>query len=203
MLPHVPTLEERDDMSMAAQTRKWTLRELHRLPDDGNKYELVRGELFVTPAPSQEHEELAAVLGRILGPYVAKHRLGRVYRPRAIIRVGESETEPDLMVRPVRPGRPRGWVKAPRPILVVEILSDATRRRDHEQKRSLYLDEGIPEYWIVDGDERRIRVVRPDSEDQLCDIWLIWQPAGAAEPLAIDLPRFFREALDGEIIAEP
>ena len=193
-------------MSMAAQTRKWTLRELHRLPDDGNRYELVRGELFVTPAPSQEHEELAAVLGRMLEAYVATHRLGRVYRPRAIIRVGESETEPDLMVRPVSPGRPRGWVKAPLPLLVVEILSDATRRRDHEDKRSLYMDEGIPEYWIVDGDERRIRVVRADAavSDQLVwsDTTLTWHPRGASEPLVIDVQWYFREALDGEITPE-
>jgi Uma2 family endonuclease len=93
-------------------------------------------------------------------------------------------------------------VKAPLPILVVEILSDATRRRDHEQKRSLYVEEGIPEYWIVDGDERRIRVVRGDAEDSVCDLQLIWHPVRAAEPFVMDVQRFFREALDGEIADE-
>jgi len=181
-----------------AQIRKWTLRELHRLPDDGNKYELVRGELFVTPAPSREHEELAARLARILDIYAAKHRLGLVYRPRAIIRIGESEVEPDLMVRPASPGGPSGWEHAPLPLLVVEILSDTTRRRDQGEKRTLYTDAGIPEYWIVDGEERRVRRVLPDARDQECDSSFTWHPAGAAEPLVIDLPRFFRQALEGE-----
>ena len=181
-----------------AQTPKWTLRELHRLPDDGNKYELVRGELFVTPAPSREHEELAARLARTLDVYAAKHRLGLVYRPRAIIRIGESEVEPDLMVRPASPGPPSGWEDAPLPWLVVEILSDTTRRRDLREKRALYLDTGIPEYWIVDGEARRVRVVRPNAGDQDYDSSLTWHPAGAAEPLVIDLPRFFRQALEGD-----
>src|SRR5919198_1343974 len=83
-------------MHMAQQVKKWTLRELHRLPDDGNKYELVRGELFVTPPPSDEHEELLAILHRLLDGYVARHGLGRVYRPRAVLRFQGSEVEPDL-----------------------------------------------------------------------------------------------------------
>jgi Uma2 family endonuclease len=52
---------------MANPTRRWTIDELYSLPDDGNKYELVRGQLFVTPAPSDAHETIAARLARILG----------------------------------------------------------------------------------------------------------------------------------------
>jgi Uma2 family endonuclease len=51
---------------------EWTLEELHRLPDDGNKYELVRGELFVTPAPRPAHERLAVVLFDLLSDYVVR-----------------------------------------------------------------------------------------------------------------------------------
>ena len=152
-------------MHMAQTTGGWTLPELHRLPDDGNKYELVRGELFVTPPPSVAHEELASVLGRILDRYVDAWGLGRVYRPRAVIQVMESQVEPDLMVRPILKMVSDSWARAPLPILVVEILSGSTRRRDHVQKRELYLDVGVPEYWIVDGDERTIRVVRPGRDD--------------------------------------
>ena len=116
----------------AQQTKRWTLAELHRLPeDDGNKYEVVRGELFVTPPPTVDHETIAARLARVLDPYVERHGLGLVYRPKAIVRVRpHSEVEPDLMVRqpPVRRGT--SWDSAPTPILVVEILSDSTRRRD-------------------------------------------------------------------------
>ena len=73
-------------MPMAQTTDDWTLDQLHRLPDDGNKYELVRGELFVTPPPSVGHEELVAVLARILRGYVETWRLGRVYTPRSVLR---------------------------------------------------------------------------------------------------------------------
>jgi Uma2 family endonuclease len=180
---------------MAQTTGGWTLAELHRLPDDGNKYELVRGELFVTPPPSVAHEELASVLARILDRYVEPRGLGRVYRPRAVIRVLESEVEPDLMVRPTVRRVADDWANAPLPILVVEILSDSTRRRDNVQKRQLYHDAGIPEYWIVDGDHRTIRVIRSEQKDFVVTDTIAWHPAGANAPLVIDLPAFFREAL--------
>ncbi len=59
---------ERVRMHMATQLTRWTLAELHRLPDDGNKYELVRGDLFVTPPPTDAHETILARLTRILDP---------------------------------------------------------------------------------------------------------------------------------------
>ena len=185
-------------MPMAQRIKKWTLRDLHALPDDGNKYELVRGELFVTPAPTDAHEELGAVLNELLVPYVARHWLGRVYRPRAVIQVLESEVEPDVMVRPVPRTQPVEWADAPLPHLVVEILSATTRRRDREQKRSLYMDAGIPEYWIVDGHERRILVVRAGEDVAWCSTTLSWHPRGADEPFTFDVQQFFREALEGE-----
>jgi Uma2 family endonuclease len=55
-------------MSMVARAKQWTLDELHRLPDDGNKYEVVFGELFVTPPPSEEHETILARLNAALVP---------------------------------------------------------------------------------------------------------------------------------------
>lgn len=179
---------------MAQTTHGWTLEELHRLPDDGNKYELVRGELFVTPPPSVGHEELASLLARILDAYVAAAGLGRVYRPRAVLRALDSEVEPDLMVR-APTGRNADWADAPVPILVVEILSDSTRRRDRVQKREFYVDAGVPEYWIIDGQERIIRVVRPGRADVLAAESLEWHPLGAGAPLVVDVQNFFREAL--------
>jgi Uma2 family endonuclease len=95
--------EERIDMPMAMHANQWTLEELHSLPDDGNKYELVRGELFVTPPPTDEFETVLARLSRILNPYVATHGLGMVYHPPAVMRFEGSEVEPDLMVRQPHP----------------------------------------------------------------------------------------------------
>src|SRR6266550_3581132 len=116
--------EEGCVMHMATATKRWTLEELHSLPDDGNKYELVRGELFVTPPPTPGHETTASRLARILEPYVAKQQLGFVYRPRAVVRFEGSEVEPDLMVRQPPAAPNVRWEDMPVPILVAEIISD-------------------------------------------------------------------------------
>ena len=111
-------------MSSTRESRHWTLEEMHALPEDGNKYELVYGELLVTPAPTDHHETIAARLTRILDPYVAANGLGYVYRPRAVFRIGrEVEVEPDLMVRQPHTQPDGAWEKAPRPSLIIEILS--------------------------------------------------------------------------------
>lgn len=178
-------------MPMAATTKVWTLDELHRLPDDGNKYELVRGELFVTPAPTNNHEEIGARLHALLAPYIAAHKLGYVLRPRAIVRFDGSEVEPDLMVRAAH-GR-GNWDDAPLPILVVEVASSSTRRRDHAQKRAFYLDTGVTEYWIVDPEERSVTVVRRGVDDAVARDSVTWSPNGASEPLAIAVPALFTE----------
>ena len=177
-------------MHMASEMRPWTLEELHRLPDDGNKYELVRGELFVTLAPAPEHEEILARLSAILTPFVLKHGLGLVYRPRAVVRREGSEVEPDLMVRAAEP-RGTDWERAALPVLLVEVLSPTTRRRDLVQKRDFYMDVGIPEYWIVDGEARTVRVVRPGTADHVATDVLTWTPERAAEPLVIEMRELF------------
>lgn len=182
-------------MQMAEEIATWTLEEVHRLPEDGNRYELVRGELFVTPAPSPAHESLAVVLRMILEPYVRAQHLGIVWGPRAVVRINGSEVEPDLMVRPTTHPRPIPWEAAAVPILVVEILSRTTQRRDHAQKREFYLENGVAEYWIVDGNSRSIHVVQPGRRDTVTDATLVWQPERATEPLVIDLVAYFREAL--------
>jgi Uma2 family endonuclease len=111
------------------------------------------------------------------------------------VRVEESEVEPDLFVRPGASAAPDEWEEAPLPFLVVEILSDTTRRRDHGPKRALYTDVGIPEYWVVDGDARTIRLVRSGAEDLVASETLTWHPTGASAPLTLDVRAMFREAL--------
>ena len=173
-------------MPMAA-TKAWTIDELHSLPDDGNKYELVHGELFVTPAPSVSHEAILARLARLLEPYVAEHGLGYVLRPRAVIRHGDSEVEPDLMVRAI-PNDNLAWDALPVPILVVEVASPSTRRRNREQKRQFYRDIGVPEYWIADREAASITVMCPWRAAAIATESLTWAPAGASAPLVIDVP---------------
>lgn len=178
-------------MAVAIAVKQWTLDELHRLPDDGNRYELIRGKLFVTPPPTNEHETIAARLARVLDPYVEKHGLGMVYRPRAVLRFEGSEAEPDLMVRQPHPTRRGTWDDAPTPILVVEILSPYTRRRDREDKRDYYMDAGVEEYWIVNPERDEIAVIRRDRDDVVATTTLEWRPPGVVELLVVDVRTLF------------
>jgi Uma2 family endonuclease len=178
---------------MATQLKRWTLEELHSLPDDGNKYELIHGELFLTPPPNDDHETILARLTRILDPYVAANRLGHVYHPRAVFRFKGSEVEPDLMVRQEAPGTGSAWETAPPPILIVEVFSPSTRRRDLMQKKDFYMEDAeLAEYWMVDGDRREIRVARPGEPDQVATDILVWHPSGPSESLTIRLSDVFR-----------
>ena len=184
-------------MHMATRVKRWTIEELHSLPEDGNRYELIHGELFVSPPPGETHETIAARLSRRLDPYVEAHGLGLVYHPHAVVRFEESQAEPDLFVRQTRTGRPKhakvdaDWLDSPTPILVVEILSPWSRRRDNEHKREFYLEAGVAEYWIVDPSSRSVRVVRPGREDVVATSTLEWSPAEAAKPLMLDLDEIF------------
>jgi len=185
-------------MLMAPTTQAWTLAELDRLPDDGNKYELVDGELFVTPAPSPAHEALVTELFELVYPYVKAQTLGRLVFPRSVVRQQGSEVEPDMMVRPPTPTRPETWAEMPTPLLVVEISSRTTQRRDNEQKRGFYLRIGVAEYWIVDRFTRTIRVVRANADDVVCASELVWFPPAATEPLNVDVAAYFLAALGAE-----
>jgi Uma2 family endonuclease len=178
-------------MRMATKLKQWTLDELHSLPDDGNKYELVHGELFVTPAPSDDHETILARLSELLVPYVRDNGLGLVYRPRAVFRFEGSEVEPDLMVRAPAPGIGDEWERAPLPSLIVEVFSPTTRRRDATYKKELYAEAGIPEYWMIDPGRRTVTVVLPSEPDRTVAETLVWQPSGASRPLTVRVADLF------------
>ena len=182
-------------MAMPAASKQWTLEEVHSLPDDDNKYELIHGELYVTPPPSPGHDLAIARLNAVLIPYVVRHDLGLVFHPRSVIRWRGSEVEPDLMVR--RPpledlDKDEDWERMPTPLLVVEVSSKSTRRRDVGPKRDFYIEVGVPEYWVVDRQYRTLRVVRAGVEDLVLGDSYSWQPAGSSEQLVVQVQPLFR-----------
>lgn len=86
------------------------------------------------------------------------------------------------------------WEDARAPILVVEVLFGATRRRDQNQKRPFYLDVGIAEYWMLDPERRTAVVAQSRRADCAIDDRLTWFPAGASAPLAIPLADVFGDS---------
>jgi Uma2 family endonuclease len=163
------------------------------LPDDGNRYELFDGELLVTPAPNGLHQLAVSRLWQALLPFVQFHGLGEIMTSPADLHLGGDQiSQPDLFVIPSLPSNRREWGGFPNPILVIEILSPGTARFDRIVKRRRFQRAGIPEYWVVDLDARAIERWRPaDERPEILDEQLTWHPAGAAQDLTIELPRFF------------
>jgi Uma2 family endonuclease len=180
-------------MHMALRTHRWTRADLERMPDDGNRYEVIHGELLVSPAPRPAHELLAHSLRRILEPFCDRERLGMIGGLQAFV-ADDSETIPDLVVRHLPVPPPDRWDDAPTPLLVVEVLSSSTRRNDEVKKRAFYIEAGIPEYWIVDGRARSIRVITRSSDRTEAET-IQWSPSGSSEPLRIDIQAFFSKAI--------
>ena len=186
-------------MAMAVQHGEWTAELARALPDDGNRYEVLDGELFVTPAPALLHQRALLELYDRLKPYVITHGLGEVLLSPADIAFSPKRlVQPDLFVIPEAPsGRRKTWSEVRSLLLAVEALSPTTARADRIKKRRIYQDEGVPEYWIIDLDARVIERWRPEDErpEILADT-LVWQPRTEIEPLTIDLEEYFTAVLD-------
>ena len=175
-------------MHMATKTQRWTRSELARLPDDGNRYEVLDGQLFVTPLPAVPHQVIATRILVLLVPYVERHSLGIVVGPGSVI-VGDDELQPDVAVFPVTLSRgEQEWDALPRPLLVVEVLSRTTRRRDLELKRRAYQAWGIPTYWVIDRFESQALVWSPSNgEPAVVTHALHWQPRQDVDALVVPL----------------
>ncbi|MGE0442266.1 MAG: Uma2 family endonuclease [Gemmatimonadales bacterium] len=175
----------------------WTRAEVLALPDDGKRYELVDGDLLVSPSPRPAHQRAVFALAGRLMPYVVAHRLGECfYLPADLDLDADHLVQPDLFVIPSRSGGPvREWTEAGIPLLTVEVISPSTARYDRIIKRRRYQRSGVPTYWIIDLDARLAEVWTPDAErPQVVEDILTWQPGTEAPPLRIDLPAVFNEA---------
>ncbi|HEV8214473.1 MAG TPA: Uma2 family endonuclease [Gemmatimonadaceae bacterium] len=184
---------------MPAFRRQWTVDDLLDLPDDGQRYEVIDGELFVTPAPSIMHQRALGVLFRLIADYLDRERVGYVYfAPADVIFSPKRGVQPDLLVLPGIAGRsPRSFDEVKRLLLAVEVLSPSTARLDRVVKRALYRDEGVPEFWIVDLESRTFERSTPaDSRVEVLDERIEWMPAGASAPLVIDIVRYFENVLE-------
>jgi Uma2 family endonuclease len=109
-------------MAMPATTR-WTAEMVRALPDDGKRYEVIDGELFVTPSPTLRHQEAVFEMARRIGAYVDEHGAGRMFvSPADITFPDGSLTQPDVFVAPLLLGkRPSEWKEIESLLLAVEV----------------------------------------------------------------------------------
>lgn len=187
-------------MLMPAFRRQWTVDDLQDLPDDGQRYEVIDGELFVTPSPSYDHQAAVALLHRRLAEYLERERIGyALLAPADVTFSAERLIQPDVFVVPLVSGhRPRSFEDVKRLLIAAEVLSPSTARQDRVEKRALYRDEGVSEFWIVDLDARTFERSTPaDARVDVLDARVEWLPEGASSPFVLDIPAYFTEVLDG------
>ena len=181
----------------AAVRRVWTLAEVRALidanPAPTPRYELVDGELLVTPSPIGPHQKAVRELVVELGTHLRQNPVGEVLTSPFDVEL-ESETivQPDVFVVPPDEAR-RLETEMPARVLLlaIEVVSPGSARGDRGPKRKLY-QRRVPEYWIVDLDARLVERWRHgDERPEILEDRIEWRAADAGDAMAIELPLFF------------
>ena len=149
-------------MAVVRPDIKYTYAEYCALPETGPRYQLLEGELVMSPAPSLRHQEIVGRLYAALLAFVAPRSLGKVFvAPVDVILSDHDVPQPDVMF--VSSGRSAILVAEGirgAPDLCVEVLSRSTAAQDRGPKRTLYARHGVVEYWIVDPDANTAEIYR-------------------------------------------
>jgi Uma2 family endonuclease len=182
-------------MAMPDTARRYTVDDVLAFPDDGNRYELVRGELLVTPAPNQTHQRVLARLHLAIGPYLAGYEGGAVafLSPADVIWGPEDYVQPDLFVVPSNEVT-GDWRDCRTLLLAVEVVSPSSARADRTSKRRLYQRQGVATYWIVDPDAELVEVWHPDDDrPAIVTDTLRWRLAPEVSEFTLDVGRLFAD----------
>jgi Uma2 family endonuclease len=187
----------------AVRRRGWTAAQVRDLIDESRawpRYELIDGELLVTPAPRVAHQVAVMEIWKRLESYVKINSVGfALTSPADIELVAENITQPDVFVFP--PAEPADaeqgltWPDIKSLLLAIEIISPSSIRFDRIIKRDYYMDRaGVSEYWVVDLVAEIVERWSPSSKTPTIDREsLKWQPEGAESALVIDLKSLFEE----------
>jgi Uma2 family endonuclease len=149
------------------------------LPETNLPTELWDGELILSPAPSFFHQEIVTRFYKLLDAWVARHRLGKTgLAPLDMVLAPHRAVQPDIVfIANERLDIIRERVEGAAD-LVAEVLSPGSRRRDRLDKRDLYEQHGVKEYWLIDPEARTVEVLFLErGEYRLVGRW---QPDGQA-----------------------
>jgi Uma2 family endonuclease len=148
-------------MSIASELRL-TNADLEAMPEDGNRYEVIDGELYVSSAPGYIHQKILMRIGFAFASYLGLHPIGEILPGVGVIFDDYDGVIPDLIF--VTNERLRKTLSGGRfhaaPEIVIEILSpgSSNERRDRHVKRSLYASHGVTEYWLVDPENQTVEL---------------------------------------------
>ncbi len=184
----------------AMQQRRWTAAEVRQLIEEspmyGPRYELIDGDLLVSPAPARTHQRAVAWLFRTVDPYVVRENIGELLASPADLELrSDTISQPDLFVIPREQAEGRTWADVSQIVLSIEVLSPGTARNDRGRKRKHYQAAGVDEYWIVDLASRLIeRWLPSDIRPEILTDQMTWHPRGAASPLTLELGELWTAA---------
>lgn len=149
-------------MSTVSRSTKLTYEDYLLFPDDGRRHELIQGDHFMTPAPNTKHQRISLRLSSTLEAWVRRNHLGLVLTaPYDVVLSDEDVVQPDLLfISTARLSIVTDTNVRGAPDLIVEILSEATRKKDEVTKRKLYERYGVQEYWLVDPELETIKILR-------------------------------------------
>ena len=157
-------------MANLTSRTKLTYADYLLFPEDGKRHELMDGEHYMTPAPNTRHQRISSNLHRMIAPHVHAGRLGLLLAaPTDVVLSDVDVVQPDLIF--VTASRvPTIQEKAIHgaPDLLIEILSETTRKIDERLKRNLYERHGVSEYWLVDPEVETIKVYRLTQSRYIC-----------------------------------
>lgn len=185
----------------AREKQRWTAREVRELiatsPRKTPRYELVDGELLVTPSPAPPHQLAVRHILFELALYLREQAVAEVLTSPSDIEVEpEQVTQPDVFIlsnpeldRIVQDGFPAYEL-----LVAIEVISPSSARYDRVTKRALY-HRRVAEYWIVDVDARVIeRWRRGNDRPEILTATLEWTPEGVTRPFKLNLPSLFASA---------
>ncbi len=141
-----------------------TIADLDSMPEDGNRYELIEGELFVSRADTLVHQRSVGTAMFLFAQYLRENPIGEIIPGPGVIFSDFSGVIPDLVYLSFELGKEiaTGDRLTGAPELIIEVLSPGAenRRRDEHAKRQLYKKYGVKEYWILDPQQRTVQVFR-------------------------------------------
>jgi len=179
-------------MAMPLTVPSYSIEDLERFPNDGNRYELLDGVLLVTPAPLLPHQIVISRIQAALMGYVQAPGRAMVVGPGAVETAPKTHLEPDILVFPTDQPINRKWSAIRNWWLAVEVFSESSVIYDRDFKRNAYLSMGVAEVWLVGWLQEVVYVSRRGEPiDVPYAETLIWHPAGMEHPLRLELTEVF------------
>lgn len=192
------------EMTMRSLDAAWDRTRWETLPDDGNRYEVIEGILYMSTAPSPVHQWVIRQVVRVLFSQIDDKGVGvTLWSPVGLFMPGCDPVQPDVLV--VRE-EGRGIIRADGiegvPALLIEVLSPGNTETDTATKRYAYARAGVPEYWIVRPATRDVLVLAapdPALGDHTSSVRV--EPDATLEsptlPISVPIAQFFADAPAG------